>query len=143
MAIKIIKPGMTEFCGCCDRCGCEFSYELVDIQLTGKINCPTCGKDYYHPVRMRYPEPLKDTNYPLQFSDSNSISIIDADKDPCAKCDWLKKLIEEGSYTGDTPCTWCTKNKFIASECATKASVSSNSVADKVTLRREGVTLYE
>ena len=137
MAVKVIKPGMTEFCGFCDRCGCEFSYELVDIQLTGKTNCPTCGKDYYHPTRC--PELLKDTNYPLQFSDPS----INTDKDPCANCDWLKELMKKGSYIGDSPCTWCTKNKFIASECATTASTACNSVTDKVTLRREGVTLYE
>ena len=134
MAVKVIKPGMTEFCGFCDRCGCEFSYELVDIQLTGKTNCPMCGKDYYHPMRMRYPELLKDTNYPLQFSDTS----INADKDPCANCGWLKELLEKGSYIGDTPCTWCTKNKFIASECVTQVSTSYNSVADKAVLRREG-----
>lgn len=132
MAVKVIKPGVTEFCGFCDRCGCEFSYELVDIQLTGKTNCPTCGKDYYHPMRTQYPERLADTTYPLQFLDPSSISSIDATTDSCANCDWLKELMEKGSYIGDTPCTQCPKNKFIAGKCDTQVSAPCNSAIDKV-----------
>lgn len=121
MAVKVIKPGKTEFCGFCDRCGCEFSYELVDIQLTGKTNCPMCGKDYYHPMRTQYPERLEDIKYPLQFLN------IDATTDSCAECEWLKELRKKGSYVGDTPCTWCTKNKFISNECANQLSALANS----------------
>ena len=49
MAIKITKPGQTVFHGFCDRCGCEFTYELVDLKLSAvgnKVSCPTCGKNF-------------------------------------------------------------------------------------------------
>ena len=40
--IKIIKDGQKEFTAKCDTCGCEFSYQLVDIGL-GSVTCPCCG----------------------------------------------------------------------------------------------------
>ena len=49
--IRIIKPGMQEFYAFCTHCGCEFIYELSDINLSGTCKCPTCKKDYYHPSR--------------------------------------------------------------------------------------------
>ena len=42
--IKIIKDGQKEFTTKCTTCGCEFSYQLVDIGL-GSVVCPCCG--YY------------------------------------------------------------------------------------------------
>jgi hypothetical protein len=32
--------------------------------------------------------------------------------DPCAGCVWRENLLRDGFYIGDTPCTWCNKNKF-------------------------------
>jgi hypothetical protein len=32
--------------------------------------------------------------------------------DPCAGCAWRENLLRDGVYVGDTPCTWCNKNKF-------------------------------
>ena len=49
--IRIIKPGMQEFYAFCTHCGCEFTYELSDINLCGTCKCPTCKKDYYHQSR--------------------------------------------------------------------------------------------
>ena len=49
--IRVIKPGMQEFYAFCTHCGCEFTYELSDINLCGTCKCPTCKKDYYHPNR--------------------------------------------------------------------------------------------
>ena len=40
--IKIIKDGQKEFTTKCPTCGCEFSYQLVDIGL-GSVTCPCCG----------------------------------------------------------------------------------------------------
>ena len=40
--IKIIKDGQKEFTTKCGTCGCEFSYQLVDIGL-GSVVCPCCG----------------------------------------------------------------------------------------------------
>lgn len=40
--IKIIKDGQKEFTTKCDACGCEFSYQLADIELNS-VKCPCCG----------------------------------------------------------------------------------------------------
>lgn len=40
--IKIIKDGQTDFIAKCSTCGCEFSYQLVDIGLNSVV-CPCCG----------------------------------------------------------------------------------------------------
>lgn len=40
--IKIIKDGQKEFIVKCPTCGCEFSYQLIDIGL-GSVTCPCCG----------------------------------------------------------------------------------------------------
>lgn len=40
--IKIIKDGQKDFIAKCTTCGCEFSYQLVDIGL-GSVTCPCCG----------------------------------------------------------------------------------------------------
>lgn len=45
--IKIIKDGQKEFTAKCDTCGCEFSYQLVDIGL-GSVVCPCCGGYVVH-----------------------------------------------------------------------------------------------
>ena len=41
--IKIIKDGQKDFIAKCTTCGCEFSYQLVDIGLGGSVVCPCCG----------------------------------------------------------------------------------------------------
>lgn len=40
--IKIIKDGQKDFIVKCPTCGCEFSYQLIDIGL-GSVTCPCCG----------------------------------------------------------------------------------------------------
>jgi len=45
--IKIIKDGEDEFVAKCPTCGCEFSYELMDISIGLQVECPCCG--YYVP----------------------------------------------------------------------------------------------
>ena len=40
--IKIIKDGQKDFIAKCPTCGCEFSYQLIDIGL-GSVTCPCCG----------------------------------------------------------------------------------------------------
>jgi hypothetical protein len=39
--------------------------------------------------------------------------------DPCAGCAWRENLLRDGLYIGDTPCTWCNKNKFNNITCST------------------------
>ena len=47
--IKIIKDGQKEFVGKCRTCGCEFSYQLIDIGL-GSVVCPCCGGHVAHKI---------------------------------------------------------------------------------------------
>lgn len=47
--IKIIKDGQKEFVGKCRTCGCEFSYQLIDIGL-GSVVCPCCGGYVAHKI---------------------------------------------------------------------------------------------
>lgn len=103
--IKILKSGQTVFYGFCDRCGCEFTYELSDLKLSAvgnKVSCPTCGKDYYHPTMLQNLTVPGSIDYRWP-SDST---------DPCAGCVYRDNLKQNGDYTGDTPCTWCNKNRF-------------------------------
>ena len=45
--IKIIKDGQRDFIAKCATCGCEFSYQLIDIGL-GSVTCPCCGGHVAH-----------------------------------------------------------------------------------------------
>jgi len=44
--IEVIKQG--HFIMECDKCGCEFTYNLSDLSSTDYIDCPCCGKSLYH-----------------------------------------------------------------------------------------------
>lgn len=48
--IKIIKPGNKTFTAMCSKCGCEFSYELEDLDFPHEeyVKCPECGDHCYH-----------------------------------------------------------------------------------------------
>ena len=45
--IKVIKDGQKDFIAKCTTCGCEFSYQLVDIGLSS-VKCPYCGNYVAH-----------------------------------------------------------------------------------------------
>lgn len=120
MAIKITKPGQKEFHGFCKWCGCEFTYEISDLKLSAtsdKLSCPTCGKDYHHPSMVQDPTipggvgygRLQDITWP---PDPIPCTPDMTKTDPCAGCTWRENLLRDGLYIGDTPCTWCNKNKF-------------------------------
>ena len=116
MAIKITKPGQKEFHGFCTWCGCEFTYEISDLKLSAtsdKISCPTCGKDYHHPSMVQDPT-IPGGIGRLQTWPPEPIPCTpDMTKtDPCAGCVWRENLLRDGLYIGDTPCTWCNKNRF-------------------------------
>lgn len=118
MAIKITKPGQKEFRGFCKWCGCEFTYEISDLTLSAtsdKLNCPTCGKNYYHSPMVQEPKGTGIYKWP---SDSTA-----SFTDPCAGCVWLENLLKDGIYVGDTPCTWCNKNRFNCSSDTADKSV--------------------
>lgn len=108
--IKIIKAGQKEFYAFCTHCGCEFSYELSDLNLSNNIKCPTCGRYYYHPSKpipnQQFSESYRDITWPCNEGISSESLTI---KSPCADCAWYKQLQTLGSYVGDSPCTWCSK----------------------------------
>jgi len=49
--IKIIKDGQKEFIAKCNTCGCEFSYELMDISIGSQVECPYCGHYVPHVLK--------------------------------------------------------------------------------------------
>lgn len=119
--IKITKPGQKEFHGFCKWCGCEFTYEISDLKLSAtsdKVSCPTCGKDYHHPSMVQDPT-IPGGIGRLQTWPPDPIPCTpDMTKtDPCAGCAWRENLLRDGLYVGDTPCTWCNKNKFNSITC--------------------------
>lgn len=132
MAIKIINPGRTQFNGFCERCGCEFAYEISDLKLrhSDTVACPTCGKDYYHKSLAKveqnphtpYPYSLKDLTWP---PDPIPCTPDMTKTDVCAGCTWRDNLLRDGLYVGDTPCTWCRHNEF---SCTTSGGAISSAV---------------
>lgn len=121
--IKITKPGQKEFHGFCKWCGCEFTYEISDLKLSvtsDKVSCPTCGKDYHHNMMIQDPT-IPDGIGRIQAWPPEPIPCApDMTKtDPCAGCAWRENLLRDGLYVGDTPCTWCNKNKFNSITCIT------------------------
>lgn len=45
--IEIIKEGQKNFITKCLTCGCEFSYQLTDVELNS-VKCPCCGHYVAH-----------------------------------------------------------------------------------------------
>ena len=67
--IKIIKEGKKEFIATCRTCGCQFSYELNDIHISG-VSCPYCGHLVVHPEYSQSKN--KDSNIvPLPYRPDN------------------------------------------------------------------------
>lgn len=104
MSIKVIKNGQKEFHGHCKWCGCEFTYEISDLKLSAtgdKLDCPCCGKIYYHTMQSQEPAVLN----PQPLIPFTTYS------DPCEGCAWKNFSNKNWNYVGDTPCTWCTKKQ--------------------------------
>ena len=71
--IKIIKDGQRDFIAKCTTCGCEFSYQLVDIGL-GSVVCPCCGNHVAH--RINEPEePYFSTAFPYKITPSSTADL--------------------------------------------------------------------
>ena len=68
--IKIIKDGQKEFTAKCYTCGCEFSYQLVDIGL-GSVVCPCCGGYVAHKIN-EPEEPSFSTAFPYKITPSST-----------------------------------------------------------------------
>ena len=49
--IKVLKHGDYTFVTTCKDCGCEFSYQYIDVENTGSVyfvKCPECGNLVNH-----------------------------------------------------------------------------------------------
>lgn len=46
--IKILEKGQQTFTRTCDRCGCKFQYDLIDLGGLDYINCPFCHTTLTH-----------------------------------------------------------------------------------------------
>ena len=116
MAIKVTKSGQKEFHGFCKWCGCEFTYEISDLKLSAtgdKLDCPTCGKTYHHNMMVQDPTSPGGIGRLQTWPPDPIPCTLDMTKtDPCAGCVWRENLLRDGLYIGDTPCTWCNKNRF-------------------------------
>ena len=120
MAIKVIKHGQKpKFKKVCPNCGCEFEYEQEDVitdynwnlnsltwsyprRIKRVVICPDCGEKLLHDIIIDdqdwYPPNV------TYITGSTTAPWPDCDKCP-NKPDPTKTIV------GDTPCSWCTKNK--------------------------------
>ena len=116
MAIKVIKEGKpVKFTKTCHDCGCEFEYDVSDLQtdysicLTtypGQYNtyivCPCCGKHIHHGTKSADDLPYKPVNIWYDSALENNLY-------GCENC--TNKSDPTKLVVGDTPCTWCRKNQ--------------------------------
>ena len=116
--IKIIKSGKKEFHTTCPCCGCEFTYEVEDLNGTDYVNCPECNACISHLARDLKPlEMIYKDNGTIKPSTPFIAPQIKATdnmqfNNPCANCNYIKKLMLNQTYVGDIPCTWCEHNPF-------------------------------
>lgn len=62
---KVVKDNPKYYYMDCFKCGCQFSYELKDIQLNiqddeFEVKCPICDFPNYHRCRLIYKESDKE-----------------------------------------------------------------------------------
>lgn len=62
---KVVKDNPKYYYMDCYKCGCQFSYELKDIQLNiqddeFEVKCPICDFPNYHRCRLIYKESDKE-----------------------------------------------------------------------------------
>lgn len=78
--IKIIKKGQEEFIAKCHTCGCEFSYQLIDIS-SNSVVCPCCGGYVAHKID-EFEEPelaTKPRAIPCEFAQQTTADWIAPD----------------------------------------------------------------
>lgn len=140
--IKIITPGKTDFRMTCDKCGCVFEYNVVDID-DGYIKCPTCGKkhygfgsDYelekgaagYSPTELTKPDQPSDYyTVPLRTTPVMPVDPLISQPIDCKGCTTYKQICSPTGYVGDLPCQWCYKNPWkLTCDTATYTTSAGN-----------------
>ena len=139
--IKIIKSGKKEFHATCPFCGCEFTYEVEDLNGTdydghGYVNCPECNALILHVMRDIKPfEPIYTDGGTIKPSTPFIAPQIKAtdniqSNNPCSNCSYTKKLATGQVYVGDPPCTWCEHNPFRVTCTSVYTTTSTNTNTD-------------
>lgn len=141
--IKIIKSGKKEFHAICPSCGCEFTYEMED--LSGKdyigaldyVKCPECGMPISHLMNNTTPTPKSIDIYYKDTTRDNMQS-----NNPCVNCNYIKKLMTDHVYVGDTPCTWCEYNplKVACTNVYTATNTNTDVTIDPSKTEGGGIT---
>ena len=68
--MKILRPGEKEFTAECNKCGCLFSYNILDVHLGDCVICPDCGGFVVHSLE----KPVKRTDFPVA---SRTVDTVD------------------------------------------------------------------
>lgn len=116
--IEIIKEGQKNFITKCQTCGCEFSYQLIDI-VGNSVVCPCCGgyvahKEFKEPSFVTAPHEIPRTvtqqttanwiapdvtiaspNTDSRFDSIQTIHDLCIDYDGFNTVDGLKSLIDD------------------------------------------------
>ena len=133
MAIRVIEHGKKKFTTTCPNCGCRFEYELEDIksEFAGvkTVKCPDCQQECYHYDYTIYPYWPPQPTYPVNPCVPTP-NIPSVPSDPITKPNviWSTPVTAPSNWpdcatcpnrpdpnkpatVGDTPCTWCIKNR--------------------------------
>lgn len=132
--ITVIKHGKETFKAICPICGCEFTYQSEDLKEdcfhNHYVDCPDCKQAVSHeyetkkksidpnilwdyaekhkPDYNEYPDKLaKERKF---YVDYQQPTIIWNSWPDCATCP-NRPDPNKSAQVGDTPCTWCIKNR--------------------------------
>lgn len=96
--IEMLKPGIKKFTHVCLVCGCIFTYELEDVELS-HVTCPDCGTSCRHDVISEQPVIKQPSPIELYYKNNSSSQ--------CDDCWFTKKMKLGEVYIGDSPCDYC------------------------------------
>lgn len=111
MAIKVRKHGIAKpLIAVCPDCGCEFEYEVSDIEKNylgrSVVKCPDCGHLCPHHC------PIVQPSIPNIIWETSKDSWPDCETCPS------RPNPNKPVQVGDTPCDWCQKNKPYCTDTA-------------------------
>lgn len=93
--IKIIKDGQRNFIVKCPCCGCEFSYQLINIG-PGWMNYPCCGHCVEHKLDEHTSHTTETENMTVDaFEALQTIRDLCVDYDGFNTVDGLKSLVDD------------------------------------------------
>lgn len=139
MAIQIIKHGKQIFKAICPICGCEFSYQSEDLKEdcfhNHYVHCPDCKHAVSHDyeakkksleddITWRFPKSGESDQKEVDKNKRFYIDYLTPEMSNWPQCETCPNKPDPNKLVfGDTPCTWCLKNKPY---CFTGDNFSSN-----------------